>query len=78
MDIHKLFLKFKSQKVLIIGDSMIKIVFVLIYITSLYSITGLEIAQKMENRAKPIDIKSKYTMILTIKKGKKKTSKLFL
>ena len=55
---------------------MIKIVFVLIYITSLYSITGLEIAQKMENRAKPIDIKSKNTMILTNKKGKKKTSKL--
>ena len=55
---------------------MIKIILMLIYTTTLYSITGLEIAEKMENRAKPNDIKSKNTMILTNKKGKKKTSKL--
>tara|TARA_B110000438_G_scaffold301332_1_gene355954 strand:- start:2302 stop:3009 length:708 start_codon:yes stop_codon:yes gene_type:complete len=38
--------------------------------------TGLELAIKMEKRPKPNDIKSENTMVLTNKKGKKKTSKL--
>jgi len=55
---------------------MLKIILSLFYITSLYGLTGIELAKKMENRLKPNDLKSKNTMILTNKKGKIKTSKL--
>ena len=61
---------------------MIKFLLILFYISSLYSlpaeklITGLELAKRMEARLKPNDLKSENTMILTNKKGRKKTSKL--
>ena len=55
---------------------MLKIILLLFYITSLYGLTGIELAKKMEDRLKPNDLKSKNTMILTNKKGKIKTSKL--
>jgi hypothetical protein len=55
---------------------MLKIILLLLYVTSLYGLTGLELAKKMENRPKPNDLKSENTMILTNKKGKTKTSKL--
>ena len=48
----------------------------LFYISSLYGLSGLELAIKMQERPKPNDLKSENTMILTNKKGKKKTSKL--
>ena len=44
--------------------------------SSVYAITGLELADKMESRPKPFDLKSENTMVLTNKTGKKKTSKL--
>ena len=55
---------------------MLKIILLLLYVTSLYGLTGLELDKKMENRPKPNDLKSENTMILTNKKGKTKTSKL--
>jgi len=55
---------------------MVKIILIIFYLTVLHGITGLEVAQKMEQRPKPNDLKSENTMILTNKKGKKKTSKL--
>ena len=45
-------------------------------ITFLFSMTGLELATKMENRAKPEDTKSKSIMELLKKNGKKRTLKL--
>ena len=45
-------------------------------ITFLFSMTGLELAIKMENRDKPIDTKSKSTMELLKKNGKKRTLEL--
>ena len=55
---------------------MFKQYLLLIYITTLYSMTGLELAIKMEQRVKPNDLKSENTMVLTNKKGRMKTSKL--
>ncbi len=55
---------------------MLKIILTLFYISSLYGLTGLELAIKMQERPKPNDLKSENTMILINKKGKKKTSKL--
>ena len=45
-------------------------------ITFLFSMTGLELATKMENRAKPEDTKSNSIMELLKKNGKKRTLKL--
>ena len=55
---------------------MLKIILLLFYISSLYGLSGLELAIKMQERPKPNDLKSENTMILTNKKGKEKTSKL--
>lgn len=55
---------------------MFKIILSIFYVSSLYGLTGLELAQKMEARPKPNDLKSENTMVLINKKGKKKTSKL--
>jgi len=49
------------------------IIFLLNYI---FSMSGIELAKAMQNRQKPTDIKSESTMVLTNKKGKKKTLKL--
>ena len=45
-------------------------------ITYAFSITGLELAQLIESREKPNDIKSINTMVLTNKKNKTKTLEL--
>ena len=37
---------------------------IIINFTYLFSITGLELATKMEDRAKPLDIKSQSSMVL--------------
>ena len=55
---------------------MLKLFLLLFYISSLFGLTGLELAQKMEKRSKPKDLKSENTMILINKKGREKTSKL--
>ena len=48
-----------------------KYIIVIFNITFLFSMTGLELAIKMENRDKPIDTKSKSTMELLKKMAKK-------
>ena len=53
-----------------------KYIIVIFNITFLFSMTGLELAIKMENRDKPIDTKSKSTMELLKKNGKKRTLEL--
>ena len=53
-----------------------KYIIIIINITILFSMTGLELAIKMENRVKPIDIKSTSTMEITKKSGKKRNLKL--
>jgi outer membrane lipoprotein-sorting protein len=53
-----------------------KYLHILIFINFIYSMTGLELAQAMKNRAKPTDTQSESIMVLTNKKGKKKTLKL--
>ena len=53
-----------------------KYILIIFNITFLFSITGLELATKMENRNKPIDTKSKSTMELLKKNGKKRTLEL--
>jgi len=55
---------------------MLKLFLLLFYISSLFGLTGLELAQKMEKRPKPKDLKSENTMILINKKGREKNSKL--
>ena len=50
---------------------------IMINFTYLFSITGLELATKMENRPKPIDIKSQSSMVLNnIDKKRTRTLKL--
>ena len=51
---------------------MIKFLLIFIYFSTILPITGLELAEKMDNRLKPDDLRSENTMILTNKKGKKK------
>ncbi len=46
--------------------------YILIYINLIYSMTGIELAQKMKDRPKPIDTQSNSSMLLINKKGKKK------
>ena len=53
-----------------------KYIIIIFNITFLFSMSGLELATKMENRAKPIDTKSKSTMELFKKNGKKRTLEL--
>ena len=53
-----------------------KNIIIIFNITFLFSMTGLELATKMENRDKPIDTKSKSTMELLKKNGKKSTLEL--
>jgi len=53
-----------------------KYIIIIFNITFLFSMTGLDLATKMENRDKPIDTKSKSTMELLKKNGKKRTLKL--
>ena len=48
----------------------------LISFNFLFSITGLELATLMENRDKPLDVKSNSIMELTKKNGRKRTLKL--
>ena len=55
---------------------MIKFLLIFIYFSTILPITGLELAEKMEDRLKPDDLRSENTMILTNKKGRIKTSKL--
>ena len=45
---------------------------ILIYFNLVFSITGLELAQKIKDRPQPEDIQSNSSMLLTNKKGKKK------
>lgn len=49
---------------------------IFIIINFIYSMTGIELAIAMKNRSKPIDTQSESIMLLTNKKGKKKTLKL--
>lgn len=53
-----------------------KYIILTINLTFLFSMTGLELATKMENRIKPVDTKSKSTMEITKKSGKKRNLKL--
>ena len=53
-----------------------KYIIIIFNITFLFSMTGLDLATKMENRDKPTDTKSKSTMELLKKNGKKRTLKL--
>ena len=55
---------------------MIKLLLILFFTSFTFSMTGIELAKKMEDRAKPNDLRSENTMVLTNKKGKIKTSKL--
>ena len=50
--------------------------YILIYFNLTFSMTGLELAQKMKDIPKPIDNQSKSSMLLTNKKGKEKNLKL--
>ena len=54
-----------------------KFIIILLFMTA-YSLpmTGLDLAQLLESREKPNDIKSINTMVLTNKKGKIKTLEL--
>ena len=52
------------------------IISVLLFITYTFSMTGLELAQLVDSRQKPKDVKSINTMLLTNKKGKIKTLEL--
>ena len=52
------------------------IINILLFITYVFSMTGLDLAQLVESREKPNDIKSVNTMTLTNKKGKIKTLEL--
>jgi len=45
---------------------------ILVYFNLVFSITGLELAQKIKDRPQPEDIQSNSSMLLTNKKGKKK------
>ena len=45
---------------------------ILVYFNLVFSITGLELAQKVKDRPQPEDIQSNSSMLLTNKKGKKK------
>ena len=45
---------------------------ILIYFNLIFSMTGIELAQKMKDRPKPADTQSNSSMSLTNKKGKKK------
>ncbi|SVE28385.1 uncharacterized protein METZ01_LOCUS481239, partial [marine metagenome] len=53
-----------------------KIKLLFVFTTFLYSMTGLELATIMENKGKPIDIKSESSMEIIKKNGKKRTLKL--
>jgi len=54
-----------------------KYLVLIINFTYLFSITGLELATNMEDRPKPLDIKSESSMVLTnIEKNRKRTLKL--
>ena len=55
---------------------MLKYLYIIISINLIFSMTGLELAEAMKNRPKPIDNQSESTMLLINKKGKKKTLKL--
>ena len=52
------------------------IINVLLFITYAFSMTGLELAQLVESREKPKDVKSLNTMLLTNKDGRIKTLEL--
>ena len=52
------------------------IINILLFTTYVFSMTGLDLAQLVESREKPNDIKSVNTMVLTNKKGKIKTLEL--
>ena len=49
--------------------------YILIYFNLIFSMTGIELAQKMKDRPKPTDTQSNSSMLLTNKKGKKKNNK---
>ena len=48
----------------------------IIFISNIYSITGLDIVSQMEDKSKPIDIKAELNMELINKNGKIRNSKL--
>ncbi|MBI45226.1 MAG: hypothetical protein CMG66_03570 [Candidatus Marinimicrobia bacterium] len=53
-----------------------KIIITLLFINYIFALEGLELAQLVDSRKTPQDIKSTNTMILTNKKGKTKTLEL--
>jgi len=55
---------------------MSKYIHIVLYINFIFAMTGLELANAMKDRPKPIDTQSESSMILTNKKGKKKSLKL--
>ena len=55
---------------------MKKYIHITIYISFTFSMTGIELAEAIKNRSKPIDIQSESSMLLINKKGKKKNLKL--
>jgi len=55
---------------------IIKKLYILIFLHSIFAMSGVELAKAMKNRPKPDDTQSESTMLLTNKKGKKKTLKL--
>ena len=54
---------------------MSKYIHIVLYINFIFAMTGLELANAMKDRPKPIDTQSESSMILTNKKGKKKSLK---
>ena len=53
-----------------------KFILILFIINSIFGMTGLELAELIDSRIKPIDISSINTMVLTNKKNKSKTLEL--
>ena len=54
----------------------IKSLSIILILNLIFSMTGDELAKAMEERLKPIDSQSESSMLLTNKKGKKKTLRL--
>ena len=57
-------------------NNMNHLLLLIIFISNVYSITGLDIVSQMEDKSKPIDIKAELNMELINKNGKIRNSKL--
>ena len=55
---------------------VIKLISISILFQSLFALTGIELAQIVDDRESPIDMKSNMSMFLTNKNGKTRTSSI--